>query len=119
MDVKLLHRKKIRRARRVRAKIFGTSNRPRLAVFRSNKGFAVQLIDDAKGKTLFAASTKELSKEEQKKTKTEQAVFLGVLIVKKAKGGGITKAVLDRRSYRYHGRVRAFAESVRKGGFTI
>jgi large subunit ribosomal protein L18 len=92
---------------------------PRLAVFRSNRAISAQLIDDDKATTLAHASTKELGKEGEKKTKKEQAQLVGALIAKRAKEGGITKAVLDRRSYRYHGRVRALAEGARAAGLTI
>ena len=116
---KKLGERKTRRARRVRAKIFGTALRPRLAVFRSNRGMYVQLINDETGKTICAMSTKELGKEMAKKPKSEQAVQIGEAIAKKAKEKGITKAVFDRRSYAYHGRVKALADGARKGGLVI
>lgn len=109
----------MRRQRRTRAKISGSSSRPRLAVFRSNRFFYAQLIDDEKGKTLAATSPRELEKESKKMTKTKQAEVAGKLIAEKAAKAGIRHAVLDRRSYRYHGRVKTFADAVRKHGLQI
>lgn len=113
------NKKRARRAKRVRARISGSAERPRCAVFRSNAYMYAQLIDDAKGKTLAAASTKELPAALRKKTKTEQAHALGELIAEKAIGLGVKKAVFDRRGYRYHGRVKAVAEGARKKGLAI
>ncbi len=110
----VLHRRKIRRANRTRAKLFGTKASPRLAVFRSNKFIYAQLIDDEKHATLASASDKTA-----KGTKTERATHVGAAIAAVAVKLGITKAVFDRRSYRYHGRVKALAEGARKGGLTI
>lgn len=95
----------------------GTALRPRLAVSRSNRGLYLQLIDDEKGRTLVSASVKELKA--QKTTKTEQALLLGQHLAKKAVEAGIKEAVFDRRSYKYHGRVKAAAEGARGGGLTI
>lgn len=109
------HRNKIKR--RIRKKIKGTSNRPRLSVFRSNKHIYAQLIDDIKGNTLVAASSleKELDiKEDAANTEIAQAV--GTLIGKKAREAGIETVVFDRSGYRYHGRVKALADSARKSG---
>ena len=102
---------------RNRAKLSGTPKRPRLAVFRSNKNVSLQLIDDKSGKTIAAASTKELTP--GKKTKTQEAFEVGELLAKRAKEVKINTAVFDRRFYKYHGRVRAAADGVRKGGLTI
>lgn len=107
-----------RRHRRVRAKIVGTAERPRLSVFRSSKHIWVQLIDDETGKTLIAASSKEL-KSKAKKMKTEDAHLVGELIAKRAKEKGITKVVFDRGGYAYHGRVAALGEGARNGGLTF
>lgn len=108
-----------RRIGRVRAKIFGTMEKPRLAVFRSNRHIYAQLIDDAKSRTLVSASTYELGKEGSKEKKTGKAVRVGELIAKKAIEAGVKTAVLDRRAYKYHGRVKAVAEGARKVGMKI
>jgi large subunit ribosomal protein L18 len=110
---------KDRRTRRTRAKVAGSADRPRLAVFRSNRGMYVQLIDDMKGHTLAAASTSELGKEAAGKAKVEQGQLLGALIAKKAKEQKVSRAVFDRRGYRFHGRVKAVAEGAKSGGLAI
>lgn len=117
--IKKQNEKRTRRALRTRAKVFGTAERPRLSVFRSNALSYAQLIDDVAGKTLAAASTRELPAADKKKKKTEQSFALGELIAKKASDKGITKAVFDRRGYQYHGRVKAVAEGARSKGLTI
>lgn len=104
---------------RVRARIFGTRERPRLSVFRSNRGISAQLIDDEKGVTLTHAASRELPKEAHKQPKTDQAARVGALLAEKAVQTGIVRAVLDRRAYRYHGRVKALAEAARKAGLRI
>jgi len=114
-----LNRIRARRKVAVRSKIFGTASRPRLAIFRSNQAISAQLIDDEKGKTLLAASSRGLSAEIRKKPKIKQAEQTGELLGREAVKKGIKAAVLDRRSYRYHGRVLAFAEGVRKAGLII
>lgn len=106
--------KEFRKARS-RAKIFGTAEKPRLAVFRSNKNTYAQLIDDAQGKTIAAASTKEFKGGK----KTELAHKLGEAIAEKAKKAGVKEAVFNRSFYRYHGRVKAVAEGARQGGLKI
>ncbi len=108
--------RKERRVRKNRAKISGTETTPRLSVFRSNKHLYLQLINDEVGKTLASASTKELK---DKNTKVEKSKEVGKLLAKKAKEVGIEKAVFDRRSYKYHGRVKSAAESAREGGLKI
>lgn len=108
--------RKLRRVKRTRAKIAGTDTRPRLTVFRSNKNLYLQLISDVKGKTLASASTQELK---AKRNKVSQAEMLGELLAKKAKEIGVLAAVFDRRSYKYHGRVKAAAEAARKAGLKI
>ncbi len=110
---------KARRVKRTRARITGSSDRPRLAVFRSNKGLYVQLIDDTKGHTIAAAHTRELGKEGTTKPKVNQGQLLGALIAKKAKEHKIDRAVFDRGSYRFHGRVKAVAEGAKSGGLVI
>jgi large subunit ribosomal protein L18 len=112
--------KRQRRHRRVRAKVFGTSTRPRLNVFRSNKGMYIQLIDDTKGNTLVSAHSKEIKiKQKNKGGKTEIAYQLGKLLAQKAKEKNITQAVFDRGGYKYHGRVKAVADGAREGGLKI
>lgn len=108
-----------RRTQRVRAKIRGTRARPRLAVFRSNRSIYAQLIDDAAGKTLVAASEKELRGKEGKKSKSAHAMLVGELLAKKAKEQGVYEAVFDRRWYTYHGRIKSLADGARKGGLKI
>jgi large subunit ribosomal protein L18 len=102
---------------RIRKKIHGTAERPRLSVFRSNKQISVQVIDDDKGITLAAATsrTKEIA-EQAKITKTEQARLVGKLAAQKALEKGITQVVFDRSGYLYHGRVKALADAAREGG---
>jgi large subunit ribosomal protein L18 len=97
---------------RIRKKISGTSERPRLSVFRSSKSIYCQIIDDLAGTTLVAASSKEAAGG----TKTEQAVAVGKLLAEKAKSAGIQSVVFDRSGYLYHGRVKALAEGAREGG---
>lgn len=106
---------RMRRHRRIRAKIFGTSKIPRLSVFRSNRHVFCQLIDDEKGATLVVAHDKNL-KLKAKKSKTEIAHTVGKLLAKKAKAKGIEKIVFNRGGYKYHGRVRGLAEGAREGG---
>ena len=103
-----------RRHKRVRRDVFGTAERPRLVVFRSNRGIAAQLVDDAEGKTLAAASW--LDKRSAKGAKTDQAVEVGKLLAANAKKAGIERAVFDRGGYLYHGRVKALADAAREGG---
>jgi large subunit ribosomal protein L18 len=116
-EKKKIRREKIRK--RVRSKIFGTSERPRLSVYRSLKHIYAQIIDDTKGHTLVAMSS--LSKEirdkvKEAKTKTEVSRIVGLALAKKAFEKGITKVVFDRNGYKYHGRVKALAEAAREGG---
>ncbi|HSW88954.1 MAG TPA: 50S ribosomal protein L18 [Candidatus Saccharimonadales bacterium] len=107
-------KQKVQRQRRVRGKIIGTTETPRLSVFRSNNHMYAQLIDDVSKKTLFGMSEKHLTKKEG--TKTTIAKLLGTEIAKKAVEKKITKVMFDRGSYRYHGRVKALAEGAREGG---
>jgi len=107
--------RKERRKQRIRAKIFGTKEKPRLCVFRSKKNIWVQIIDDKKGHTLISASSKEINLD-KKLTKKEIAFKVGKLIAKKALEVGIKKIVFDRKGYRYHGRVKSLAEGAREGG---
>jgi large subunit ribosomal protein L18 len=104
-----------RRHRRVRRRIFGTAERPRLVVFRSNHGIQAQLVDDVEAKTLTAASHTQLKKA-LKGTKTDQAAEVGKLLAANAKKAGIETVVFDRGGYLYHGRVKALADAAREGG---
>ena len=109
---------RLRRHRRVRGKIRGTAERPRLVVFRSNRGIEAQLIDDLQAKTLASASWLGLKKS-FKGDKTEQATEVGKRLADAAKKAGVEGVVFDRGGYRYHGRVKAFADGVREGGLTV
>ena len=104
-----------RRHKRVRGKVRGTSERPRLVVFRSNKGISAQLVDDMEGKTLASASWLQLPKSFKGK-KTEQAAEVGKLLAQKAKQANVEVVVFDRGGYLYHGRVKALADAAREGG---
>jgi large subunit ribosomal protein L18 len=104
-----------RRHRRIRGKVAGTAERPRLAVFRSNKGIFAQLIDDESGRTLAAASWLGLKKS-FKGNRIEQATEVGKAVADAAKQAGIETVVFDRGGYLYHGRVKALAEGAREGG---
>lgn len=109
-----------RRIARVRAKVHGTSERPRLAVHRSLAHISAQLIDDASGRTLAAARDVDLKPAEQKgKKKIDIAMMVGKLIAERATAKGIKAAVFDRRDKKYHGRVRALAEGAREAGLTF
>ena len=98
---------------RIRGKISGTAQRPRMTVFRSNKQIHVQLIDDLEGKTLAAASSKGL---EAGGTKCEIAAQVGKAIAEKAQAAGISEVVFDRNGYLFHGRVKSLADAAREGG---
>jgi large subunit ribosomal protein L18 len=104
-----------RRHRRVRGKIFGTAERPRLVVFRSNRGIEAQLVDDLEGKTLAGASWLNLKKS-FKGNKTAQAAEVGKLLAANAKSASVETVVFDRGGYLYHGRVKALADAAREGG---
>ena len=101
---------------RIRKDINGTTDRPRLSVFRSNQQIYCQLIDDSRGQTMTAASSSEKGIAEKKGTKTEKAKLVGQLIAERAKEHGIESVVFDRGGYLYHGRVKALAEAARTGG---
>ena len=104
-----------RRHRRVRGKIFGTAERPRLVVFRSNRGIEAQLVNDLDGKTVAGASWLNLKKT-FKGNKTAQAAEVGKLLAANAKKADVETIVFDRGGYLYHGRVKALAEAARQGG---
>jgi large subunit ribosomal protein L18 len=109
---------RLRRHIRVRAKISGTAERPRLNVFRSLDNIYVQVIDDERGATLVSASTidKEVAPKVDGKNKTEAAKIVGMAVAERAKAIGIVEVVFDRGGYRYHGRIKALAEGAREGG---
>src|SRR5260221_5200197 len=109
---------RLRRHRRVRGKVRGTAERPRLYVFRSTRGLFAQLIDDDAGHTVAAASWKELPAS-FKGDKTEQAAEVGKRLAAAAKKTGVETVVFDRGGYLYHGRVKALAESAREGGLSF
>ncbi len=109
-----VHQARMRRHRRVRGKVSGTAERPRLAVFRSNRGVFAQLVDDATGKTLAGASWVGLKG--FKGDKSEQAREVGKALAAAAKKTGIESVVFDRGGYLYHGRVKALADGAREGG---
>ena len=104
-----------RRHKRVRGKIVGSAERPRLVVFRSNRGIEAQLVDDLEGKTLAAASWLHLKKT-FKGSKSEQAAEVGKLLADNAKKANVETVVFDRGGYLYHGRVKALADAAREGG---
>jgi large subunit ribosomal protein L18 len=108
---------RLKRRRRVRAKVTGTAERPRISVFRSNRGIHAQLVDDLAGHTLAAVSWTETDLRDIKPM--EQAEQAGRALAERAKAAGVDVAVFDRGGYRYHGRVKAFADGVREGGLTV
>ena len=109
---------RLRRHRRVRAKLSGTSERPRLNVFRSSANIYAQVIDDMTGHTLASASTldQEVLAQIAGKTKTEAAKIVGAVVAARAKALGVSRVVFDRGGYRYFGRVSALADGAREGG---
>ncbi|MDA3905811.1 MAG: 50S ribosomal protein L18 [Bacteroidales bacterium] len=120
--MKVKNRKEYRRLkikRRIRKKINGATDRPRMSVFRSNKQIYVQLVDDKSGHTLVAASSREEQIATQKATKIEKAALVGKLIASKAKEAGIEEVVFDRNGYLYHGRVKSLADAAREGGLKL
>ena len=114
MSVQTRDAKRLRRRRRVRAKVRGTAERPRIAVFRSSRGIFAQLIDDDAGRTLAAVNWTEGDLKSLKRM--EQAKKAGELLAERAKAAGVETAVFDRGGYQYHGRVKALAEGAREGG---
>ncbi len=117
MTVTTKGQQRLRRRRRVRARVTGTAERPRLSVFRSNKGIFAQLVDDAQGHTLAAVNW--IEPELRKLTATEQAKKAGELLAERAKAAGVETCVFDRGGYQYHGRVKALAEGAREGGLNF
>jgi large subunit ribosomal protein L18 len=114
MSTKVNRRQKIRY--RIRKKSVGSAQKPRLSVFRSNSDIYVQLIDDANGVTLAAASSRDKDIQAQKGTKTEISKLVGAALATKATNLGITTCVFDRGGYLYHGRVKSVADGAREGG---
>jgi large subunit ribosomal protein L18 len=116
-DQKTLRRQKLRW--RIRAKVSGTAQKPRLSVFRSNKDIYAQLIDDTTGTTLAAANSRQKDIAATKTTKVEQSMEVGKSLAQKAKSLGIEACVFDRGGYLYHGRVKALADGAREGGLKL
>jgi len=116
MNPKVKAQKKQNIRYRIRKKISGTAQKPRLSVFRSNSEIYVQLVDDVKGTTLAAASSKDKDIAAQKANKTEKSKLVGSAIARKATALGLTQVVFDRGGNLYHGRVKAVAEGAREGG---
>ena len=117
MTVLTAPQRRLRRRRRVRAKIHGTAERPRISVFRSNRGIFAQLIDDDAGVTIAAVNWTEPELRTLKPM--DQAKRVGALLAERAKEAGIETAVFDRGGYQYHGRVQALAEGAREGGLAF
>ena len=114
MSVTTKPKARLRRRRRVRAKVNGTAERPRLSVFRSNRGIQAQLIDDVNGHTLAAVNW--LEGDLKSLARMDQAKRAGELLAQRAKDAGVEQCVFDRGGYRYHGKVKALAEGAREGG---
>ena len=107
---------RIKKRYSIRKKISGTADRPRLAVFRSNKEIYVQLIDDLNGHTISSASSRDNELKSSKSTKTEQAQSVGKLIAENAKKVGVSSVIFDRGGFVYHGRIKALADAARESG---
>jgi large subunit ribosomal protein L18 len=117
MSITTPEQRRLKRRRRVRAKVSGTAERPRISVFRSNRGISAQLVDDVSGKTITAVQWTEPELRDLKKA--EQSAKAGELLAERAKAAGIESAVFDRGGYQYHGRVKALAEGAREGGLVF
>jgi large subunit ribosomal protein L18 len=117
MSLVTKEQRRLKRQRRVRAKVHGTAERPRISVRRTNRGIFAQVIDDVRGHTLTAVSWTEPALRELKAS--EQATAAGKLLAERAKAAGVEVAVFDRGGYQYHGRVKAFAEGIREGGLQL
>jgi large subunit ribosomal protein L18 len=114
MTVTTKPQQRLRRRKRVRSKVSGTAERPRLSVFRSNRGIFAQLVDDRSGKTVAAVNW--IEDDLRKLDPMEQATKVGGLLAERAKAAGVTSCIFDRGGYRYHGRVKALADGAREGG---
>ena len=110
---------RIARHRRIRATVFGTANKPRITVFKSNRHIFVQFIDDEKGKTILSSKVISAVKAKIKGSKSDKALEIGKMTAEKAKTAGIKEAIFDRGGYKYHGRVKALADGLRSGGLKI
>jgi large subunit ribosomal protein L18 len=117
MTVVTKRQSRLRRRRRVRARVTGTAERPRLSVYRSNRGVFAQLIDDREGHTVAAVNW--IEPELRKLSASEQAKRAGELLAERAKAAGVGSCVFDRGGYQYHGRVKALAEGAREGGLVF
>ena len=117
MTVVTKRQARLRRRRRVRARIVGTAERPRLSVYRSNRGVFAQLIDDGKGHTIAAVNW--IEPDLRKLTASDQAKKAGELLAERAKAAGVESCVFDRGGYQFHGRVKALAEGAREGGLNF
>jgi len=117
MTVLTKRQHRLRRRRRVRARVTGTAERPRLSVYRSNRGVFAQLIDDGKGTTIAAVNW--IEPELRKLSAAEQAKRAGELLAERAKAAGVETCVFDRGGYQYHGRVKALADGAREGGLVF
>ena len=117
MTVKTREAARLRRRRRVRAKVSGTAERPRISVFRSNRGISAQMVDDVSAHTLAAVNWFE--PELRSLAKGERSARAAQLLAERAKAAGISEAVFDRGGYQYHGHVQAFAEAIREAGITV
>jgi large subunit ribosomal protein L18 len=117
MTVTTKESRRLKRRRRVRAKVNGTAERPRISVFRSNRGISAQLIDDVAARTIVSVSWTETDL--RKLAPTERAARAGTLLAERAKAAGVSVAVFDRGGYLYHGQVKALAEGAREAGLTI
>jgi large subunit ribosomal protein L18 len=117
MTLKTKPQARLRRRRRVRAKVRGTAERPRLSVFRSNRGIGAQLIDDVAGNTVAAVNWTEGDLKSLKSM--DQAKRAGELLAERAKAAGVENVIFDRGGYRYHGRVKALADGAREGGLSF
>jgi large subunit ribosomal protein L18 len=117
MTVLTKRERRLKRRRRVRARIKGTAERPRLSVYRSNKGVFAQLIDDTKGHTVAAVNW--IEPELRELGPSDQAKRAGELLAERAKSAGVEACVFDRGGYQYHGRIKALAEGAREGGLAF
>jgi large subunit ribosomal protein L18 len=117
MSIITKENRRLKRRRRVRAKISGTETRPRISVFRSNRGLSAQLVDDVSGRTLAAVAWFE--PELRGLSKSERTAKAGTLLAERAKAAGVSEAVFDRGGYQYHGHVQVFADAIREAGVTV
>jgi large subunit ribosomal protein L18 len=117
MTVLTKETRRLKRRRRVRAKVSGTAARPRVSVFRSNRGLSAQLVDDASARTL--ASVHWYEPELRELVRADRTKRSGELLAERAKAAGVSEVVFDRGGYRYHGHVRAFAEAIREAGIAV